>query len=60
MPFTMSHYVMLQRNLLYTGATRAKKAVVLIGEKKAIAYAVRNASSSRRNTMLAERLQQSI
>jgi len=60
MPFTMSHYVMLQRNLLYTGATRAKKAVVLIGEKKAIAYAVRNASSSRRNTMLAERLQKSI
>ena len=36
MPFTMSHYVMLQRNLLYTGVTRAKKILVLIGEKKAV------------------------
>ena len=34
MPFTMSHFVMLQRNLLYTGVTRAKKILVLIGEKK--------------------------
>ena len=36
MPFTMSHFVMLQRNLLYTGVTRAKKILVLIGERKAI------------------------
>ncbi|MCL2399618.1 MAG: ATP-dependent RecD-like DNA helicase [Defluviitaleaceae bacterium] len=55
-PFTMSHYVMLQRNLLYTGVTRAKKAVIIIGEKKAVAYAVKNADSNARNTMLAERL----
>jgi len=58
MPFTMNHYIMLQRNLLYTGVTRAKKAVILIGEKKAVTYAVRNVTSSRRNTMLAERLKQ--
>ena len=34
MPFTMSHFVMLQRNLLYTGVTRAKKILVLVGEKR--------------------------
>ena len=34
MPITMSHYVMLQRNLLYTGVTRAKKILVLVGEKE--------------------------
>ncbi len=56
MPFTMSHYVMLQRNLLYTGVTRAKKILVLIGEKKAISYAVRNETTTSRNTKLAERL----
>jgi len=58
MPFTMSHFIMLQRNLLYTGVTRAKKAVVLVGEKKAVVYATRNITSSRRNTMLSERLKQ--
>ncbi len=57
MPFTMSHYVMLQRNLLYTGVTRAKKVLVIIGEKKAIAYAVRNETTTLRNTRLTERLQ---
>ncbi|MCD7708635.1 MAG: ATP-dependent RecD-like DNA helicase [Clostridiales bacterium] len=57
MPFTMSHYVMLQRNLLYTGVTRAKKIIVIIGEKQAIALAVRNAKTADRNTKLAERLQ---
>lgn len=56
MPFTMSHYVMLQRNLLYTGVTRAKKILVLIGEKKAIWYAIRNETTADRNTKLAERL----
>ncbi|BCZ31237.1 ATP-binding domain-containing protein [[Clostridium] scindens] len=39
MPFTMSHFVMLQRNLLYTDVTRAKKIFVLVGEKKAVYYA---------------------
>ncbi len=56
MPLTMSHFVMLQRNLLYTGVTRAKKSLVLVGEKKAVYYAIRNETSSRRNTRLAERL----
>ncbi len=37
MPILMSHYVMLQRNLLYTGITRAKKILVLVGMKKALA-----------------------
>jgi len=55
-PFTMSHFIMLQRNLLYTGVTRAKRVVVIVGEKRAVAYAVKNATSGNRNTMLAERL----
>ena len=56
MPFTMSHFVMLQRNLLYTGVTRAKKILVPIGEKKALYYAVRNETTASRNTKLAGRL----
>ena len=56
MPFTMSHFVMLQRNLLYTGVTRAKKILVLIGEKKAVWYAIKNEVTSGRNTKLAKRL----
>lgn len=56
MPFTMSHFVMLQRNLLYTGVTRAKKILVLIGEKKAVFYAVGNETTTGRNTKLAEYL----
>ena len=52
----MNHYVMLQRNLLYTGVTRAKKALMMVGEKKAIAYAVKNATVDKRNTLLAWRL----
>ena len=56
MPFMMSHYIMLQRNLLYTGVTRAKKVLVLIGEKKAVSYAIRNNVATKRNTRLAERL----
>lgn len=56
MPFSMSHFVMLQRNLLYTGVTRAKKILVLIGEKKAVSYAIRNEKTAERNTKLAQRL----
>ena len=56
MPIMMTHYVMLQRNLIYTGVTRAKKGLVLVGTKKAIATAVRNTTVTRRNTMLAERI----
>ena len=42
------HYAMLQRNLLYTGVTRGKRLVVLVGQKKAVAIAVRNTSGRRR------------
>lgn len=58
MPFSMSHFVMLQRNLLYTGVTRAKKILVLIGEKKAVSYAIRNEKTAERNTKLAGRLKE--
>ena len=56
MPVTMKHYVMLQRNLIYTGITRAKKICVLVGTTKALAYAIRNNTVSKRNTKLKERL----
>ena len=56
-PVLMNHFVMLQRNLIYTGITRAKKVLVLVGTKRALAYAVRNVTVSKRNTMLKERLQ---
>jgi exodeoxyribonuclease V alpha subunit len=45
---------MLQRNLLYTGVTRGKRLVVLVGHKKAVAIAVRNASTRRRLSKLSE------
>lgn len=56
MPVLMNHYVMLQRNLIYTGITRAKKILVLVGTKKALSYAVRNVTVTRRNTLLKGRL----
>lgn len=57
MPILMNHYVMLQRNLIYTGITRAKKILVMVGSKKALSYAVRNVTVTKRNTLLKERLQ---
>ena len=56
MPVLMTHYVMLQRNLIYTGITRAKKGMVVVGTKKALALAVRNVTVTRRNTKLRDRL----
>ena len=56
-PVLMTHYVMLQRNLIYTGVTRAKKVLVIVGTKKALALAVRNRKVQDRNTMLAVRIQ---
>lgn len=56
LPITFSHYVMLQRNLIYTGITRAKKVVVLVGNRNAIYMAVKNNDVKNRNTRLAERL----
>jgi len=55
-PVTMKHFVMLQRNLIYTGITRAKKICVLVGTTKALAYAIHNQTVSKRNTKLKERL----
>ncbi|HEY9061854.1 MAG TPA: ATP-dependent RecD-like DNA helicase [Pseudobacteroides sp.] len=56
-PFTMQHYMMLQRNLLYTCITRAKKVFVLVGSKKAVGIAVSNNKIQHRNTQLSKRLQ---
>lgn len=55
-PVSMSSYTMLQRNLLYTAVTRARKLVVLAGSRKAIAIAVRTAGTGRRHTALTHRL----
>ncbi len=57
LPVHTQHYVMLQRNLLYTAVTRGRKLVVLVGTKKALAIAVRNMDARRRVTMLKQRLQ---
>jgi exodeoxyribonuclease V alpha subunit len=57
-PVMTQHYAMLQRNLLYTGITRGKKRVVLVGQKKAVAIAVRNVSGRRRWSKLSEWLTQ--
>lgn len=56
LPVMTQHYVLLQRNLIYTGITRAKELVVLIGTKKAMAIAIRNDKPQRRLTRLAFRL----
>ena len=55
-PLMTQHYMMLQRNLLYTGITRAKELVVLVGTKKALGMAIRNNKVVERNSFLAERL----
>jgi exodeoxyribonuclease V alpha subunit len=55
-PIHTQHYVMLQRNLLYTAVTRARKLVVLVGTRKALALAVRNADVSQRCSRLDVRL----
>src|SRR6185369_12015603 len=59
-PVLTQHYPMLQRNLLYTGVTRGKRLVVLVGQKKAVAIAVRNVSGRRRWSKLREWLQPTI
>ena len=57
-PMATQHYPMLERNLLYTGVTRGKQLVVIIGQPKALAIAVRTIKSMRRLTNLAKRLRQ--
>lgn len=56
MPISTSHYIMLARNLVYTGITRAEKTCVMIGTRKALAIAVRNDRVVQRNTRLSERI----
>ncbi|MFO7602090.1 MAG: ATP-dependent RecD-like DNA helicase [Candidatus Desulfacyla sp.] len=55
-PLVMQHYMLLQRNLIYTAVTRGRKLVILIGAKKALAIAVNNNKIRRRYTRLKERL----
>jgi exodeoxyribonuclease V alpha subunit len=55
-PLTTQHYVMLQRNLVYTGVTRGKRLVVLVGQRKALAIAVKGGRVRRRWSKLRERL----
>ena len=57
MPVVTQHYLMLQRNLLYTAVTRAKKLVILVGTRRAIAIAVKNDKTTERHTALDWRLQ---
>ena len=59
MPLLMTHFVMLQRNLVYTGITRAKKLCIIVGTTKALAYAIHNMVVLKRNTRLKERLHSS-
>ena len=56
LPVMTQHYLLLQRNLIYTGITRAKKLVVLAGTKKALAIAIKNNKPQLRFTCLSERL----
>lgn len=55
-PLAMQHYMLLQRNLLYTAVTRGKRLVVLVGQRKAVAVAVRNNTAERRYSGLLSRL----
>ena len=56
-PLITQHYMLLQRNLIYTGISRAKEMVVFVGSRKAIAIAVKNNKITMRNTLLSQRLQ---
>jgi exodeoxyribonuclease V alpha subunit len=59
-PMLTEHYMMLQRNVLYTALTRASRIVVIVGDRKAIGRAVHNVRSTRRNTRLCERLKNAL
>ena len=59
-PVGMTHYMMLRRNLIYTGVTRGKKLVVLVGQRKAIGIAVRSAEGGRRWSKLRELLESAV
>jgi len=55
-PLLTQHYLLLQRNLLYTAVTRGRRLVVLVGSRKALAIAVNNVNTQKRYTNLAQRL----
>ena len=55
-PLLTQHYLLLQRNVLYTAITRASKVVILVGDPKALRLALRNTDVTHRNTRLSERL----
>jgi exodeoxyribonuclease V alpha subunit len=55
-PISTQHYMMLKRNLIYTGITRGKRLVVLVGQKKALAMAVKGKQVERRWSKLKERI----
>jgi exodeoxyribonuclease V alpha subunit len=57
LPLVAQHYLLLQRNLLYTAMTRARKLCVIVGDPRALRRAVENNALAARNTALAERLQ---
>ena len=57
-PIRMSQYIMLKRNLIYTAITRAKKKVILVGEKRALMAAIHKNESGKRNSLLSERIKQ--
>lgn len=56
LPLAMQHYLLLQRNLLYTGLTRGKQFVVIVGQKKALSTAIRNGRAAERYSALLRRL----
>ncbi|MCY3679925.1 MAG: ATP-dependent RecD-like DNA helicase [Gemmatimonadetes bacterium] len=60
MPLTTQHYMMLQRNLLYTAITRARELVILVGTKQALGMAVRNNRVAERHTTLSQRIRTGI
>jgi exodeoxyribonuclease V alpha subunit len=57
-PLTTQHYMMLQKNLVYTAITRAKKVLVLVGSAKALRIAINNKKSAERKTLLSKRLRE--
>ena len=60
MPLHTQHYLMLQRNLFYTGVTRGKRLVVVVGTRKALQLAVQRQDMSRRCSALSRRLREQV
>jgi len=60
LPILAQHYILLQRNLLYTAVTRAKRLLVIVGTKKAIGMAIANDSATMRHSLLADRLRRGL